>query len=314
MLYQSFNSERKHLTSIEDLANSEVESLLAQGQIYRESLDKNQPVEQVLQGISIANLFFENSTRTRISFELAEKHLGGIVVNFAASNSSVSKGETLLDTVLNIVAMGVQMVVIRHQSVGAPHFLAQKVNANIINAGDGTHEHPTQALLDALTLKQHFGDFKGLRVAIVGDILHSRVARSNVLLLNKLGVSVRFCGPPTLLPPSLTTIGAEVSYSLEDSLEWADAVITLRIQAERQNTGLLSSLADYANLYQINEQCLSKLSKIPIILHPGPINHGVEISNTLMDSTHTLILDQVTNGVAMRMAILNFLNYTKNNN
>ena len=304
---QQDTSSYRHLTGIESLSVSEIEYLLNKGDCYRKLIDNKGFIEKTLTNTSIANLFFENSTRTRISFELAEKRLGAIVVNFSASNSSVAKGESLLDTVRNIVAMGVEMVVIRHQSTGVPHFLAKETDAHIVNAGDGTHEHPTQALLDALTLRRHFGNLSGLRVAIIGDILHSRVARSNALLLNKLGIKIRFCGPPVLLPDSFADLGVEISYSLDETLFWADAVMMLRIQQERQDANILPSLADYITQYQVNETRLSKLSKKIAVLHPGPINQGVELTNEVVNSSQSLIFEQVTNGLAIRMAVLDYL-------
>jgi aspartate carbamoyltransferase catalytic subunit len=257
--------------------------------------------------LTIANLFFENSTRTRISFELAEKRLSADVVNFSAASSSLKKGETLLDTVNNILSMKVDMVVMRHPAPGACVFLANHINVPIINAGDGTHEHPTQALLDAFSIQERLGDLAGKKIAIIGDILHSRVALSNILCLKKLGAEVEVCGPPTLIPNYISSLGVSVSYSLENTLKWCDAANVLRIQLERQNTRYFPSLREYATYYGVNKQVLSKVNKDLIILHPGPINRGVEITSEVADSPNAIILDQVENGVAVRMAVLYLL-------
>lgn len=269
----------------------------------------NRPIKKVpsLRDITIANLFFENSTRTRISFELAEKRLSADVVNFSASSSSVKKGETLLDTVNNILAMKVDMVVMRHPMPGAHVFLSKHIDAQIINAGDGTHEHPTQALLDCFSLREKFGELKGLKVVIVGDITHSRVALSNILALQKLGANVRVCGPPTLIPRHLHELGVEVSHDLLDSLRWCDAANMLRIQLERQDIKYFPTLREYAMLYGLNQAMLEKVGKELVILHPGPINRGIEITSEVADSDQAIILDQVQNGVAVRMAVLYLL-------
>jgi aspartate carbamoyltransferase catalytic subunit len=254
--------------------------------------------------------FFENSTRTRLSFELAEKRLSADVVNFAAGNSSVKKGETLTDTVNNILAMKVDMVVMRHPHPGAPQFLANKIDTSIINAGDGTHEHPTQALLDAFSLKQKLGDLAGVNVAIIGDIRHSRVAISNILCLRKLGANVRVCGPKTLIPKHIASMGVEVSHNLDTTLQWCDVANMLRIQMERQDENSVPyfpSIREYAMEFGLNKQRLDALSKPIKIMHPGPINRGVEITSDVADSEHSIILEQVENGVAVRMAVLYLL-------
>jgi len=260
-----------------------------------------------LRGVTVANLFFENSTRTRISFELAEKRLSADVVNFSASASSVKKGETLLDTVNNILAMKVDMLVIRHPSPGTPHFLSQHIDANIINAGDGTHEHPTQALLDCFSLQEKLGSLKGKKIAIVGDIMHSRVALSNIFCLQKLGAEVTVCGPPTLMPKPIHLLNVEVSYNLNETLQWCDAANILRIQLERQDTQYFPSLREYALFFGVDKALLNSLQKEIVIMHPGPMNRGVEISSGVADSEHSIILQQVEHGVAIRMAVLYLL-------
>ena len=269
----------------------------------------NRPIKKVpsLRDITIANVFFENSTRTRISFELAQKRLSADVVNFSASNSSVSKGETLLDTVNNILAMKVDMIVMRHSSAGAPHFLAKHIKAAIINAGDGTHEHPTQALLDTFSIKEKLGEIEGKKVAIIGDISHSRVALSNIFALQKLGAEVMLCGMPTLIPKFINQLGVKVSYNLRETLEWCDVANVLRIQLERQDVKNIPSLREYSLYYGINKELLDSLNKEIVIMHPGPINRGVEIDSDVADSEHSIILNQVENGVAIRMAVLYLL-------
>ena len=257
-----------------------------------------------MRDVTVANLFFENSTRTRISFELAEKRLSADVVNFSASSSSVKKGETLLDTVNNILSMKVDMVVMRHPAPGAPHFLSHHIPANIINAGDGTHEHPTQALLDAYSIREQLGDFAGKKIAIFGDILHSRVALSNIFCLKKLGAEVKVCGPPTLIPKYIDQLGVSVEYSVLEALKWCDVANILRIQLERQDIKYLPSLREYAQYFGINKTLLDQLDKPIIVMHPGPINRGTEITSDVADSEHSIILQQVENGVAVRMAIL----------
>jgi aspartate carbamoyltransferase catalytic subunit len=260
-----------------------------------------------LRDITIANLFFENSTRTKISFELAEKRLSADVVNFSASSSSVKKGETLLDTVNNILSMKVDMVVLRHPVQGAPHFLASKIDANVINAGDGAHEHPTQALLDSYSILKKHSSLKGLNVSIIGDIKHSRVAMSNIFCLQKLGANVKVCGPPTLIPKEIKSLGIDVEYDVDKALKWCDVANVLRIQFERQDVKYIPSLREYATYYGITLDRLHKLKKQITIMHPGPINRGVELTSDVADSDHSIILDQVENGVAIRMAVLYLL-------
>jgi len=264
-----------------------------------------------LRDTTVVNLFFENSTRTRISFELAEKRLSADTINFAASSSSVSKGETLIDTVNNILAMKVDMVVMRHPAPGAPMFLAKHVDTQIINAGDGTHEHPTQALLDAYSIREKLGAVKGKKVAIIGDIRHSRVALSNIFCLQKLGAEVMLVGPPTLMPTFIESLGVKVEYDINRALEWCDVANVLRIQLERQDIKYIPSLREYSMYYGINRRMLEKLKKEIIIMHPGPINRGVEISSDAADSGHSIILNQVENGVAIRMAVLYLLSGRK---
>lgn len=297
----------KHLLGIKSVTAEDIQLILETADNFKEVL--NRPIKKVpsLRDITIANLFFENSTRTRISFELAEKRLSADVVNFSASASSVKKGETLLDTVNNILAMKVDMIVMRHPMPGAPVFLSRHIPAQIINAGDGTHEHPTQALLDAFSLREKFGELKGLNVAIVGDIKHSRVALSNIFLLKKMGAEVTVCGPPTLIPKHIESLGVKVNYNLKETLQWADAANMLRIQLERQDIKYFPSLRDYSLQFQLNEEMLASLGKKLTIMHPGPINRGVEITSEVADSEDAIILDQVENGVAVRMAILYLL-------
>ncbi|HPH47366.1 MAG TPA: aspartate carbamoyltransferase catalytic subunit, partial [Chryseolinea sp.] len=269
----------------------------------------NRPIKKVpsLRDVTIANVFFENSTRTRLSFELAQKRLSADVVNFSASNSSVKKGETLLDTVNNILAMKVDMIVMRHASPGAAHYLSKHINANIVNAGDGTHEHPTQALLDAFSIREKLGSVSGKKVAIIGDILHSRVALSNIFALKKLGAKVMVCGPPTLLPKFIGQLGVEVEFDVHKALQWCDVANVLRIQLERQHIKYFPSLREYSLYYGITKKILDSLKKPIVIMHPGPINRGVELSSDAADSSHSIILDQVENGVAVRMAVLYLL-------
>ena len=300
----------RHVLGIKYLTPEDVQLILDTAVQFKEVI--NRPIKKVpsLRDVTIANLFFENSTRTRISFELAEKRLSADVVNFSASSSSVKKGETLLDTVNNILSMKVDMVVMRHPAPGAAFFLSKHIPANIINAGDGTHEHPTQALLDAYSIRERVGDLKGKKIAIIGDILHSRVALSNVFCLLKLGAKVRVCGPPTLIPRHIYRLGVEVSYDLRDTLQWCDVANVLRIQLERQNIKYFPSLREYTRFFGIDRQILESLDKEIVIMHPGPINRGVELAGDVADSGQSIILDQVENGVAVRMAIL-FLLATK---
>jgi aspartate carbamoyltransferase catalytic subunit len=297
----------RHLLGIKYITREDIETIFQTTDEFKEVLGRSIKSVPSLRGITVANLFFENSTRTRISFELAEKRLSADIINFSASGSSVKKGETLLDTVNNILAMKVDMIVIRHSDPGVPVFLSRKVKANILNAGDGAHEHPTQALLDCYSLRGKFNTLKGLNVAIVGDILHSRVALSNIFALKKLGANVKLCGPPTLMPRYIHTLGVEVETDLMKTLRWADAVNMLRIQLERQNIKYFPSLREYSMLYGLDREKLESLNKPLVILHPGPINRGVEITSDVADSPQSLILDQVENGVAVRMACLYLL-------
>ncbi|MBX7243726.1 MAG: aspartate carbamoyltransferase catalytic subunit [Bacteroidia bacterium] len=296
-----------HLLGIKYISEENINDIFQAAENFKEVIHR--PIKKVpsLRDMTIANLFFENSTRTRISFELAEKRLSADVINFSASGSSVKKGETLLDTVNNILAMQVDMIVIRHSVPGAPVYLSKHIKAHIINAGDGTHEHPTQALLDGFSLKEKFGTLKGLNVAIVGDILHSRVALSNIFALKKCGANVRLCGPPTLIPAHITELGVTVSHNLRETLEWCDAVNMLRIQMERQNIRYFPSLREYSMQYGLTLPLLESLKKEIVILHPGPINRGVEISGEVADCSNSIILNQVENGVAVRMAVLYLL-------
>jgi len=304
----------RHLLGIKDLTQSDISLLLDTAKQFKEVLQR--PVKKVpsLRDITIVNLFYENSTRTRISFELAQKRLSADVINFSASGSSVSKGETLLDTVNNILSMKVDMVVMRHSASGAPHFLAKHIPAAIINAGDGINEHPTQALLDGFSMVEVFGSLRGLKVAIIGDIMHSRVAQSNIHLLNKMGAEVVVCGPPTLIPKYITeAFGVRVEYDVEKALQWCDVANVLRIQLERQNQVLFSSLREYNLAYGINRERLDKIGKKVTIMHPGPINRGVELDSDVADSDNSIILRQVENGVAVRMAALYLLSGSGNN-
>lgn len=298
----------KHLLGIKDLTPGDIQLILSTAARFKEVLQR--PVKKVpsLRDVTVVNLFFENSTRTRISFELAEKRLSADVLNFTASSSSAAKGETLLDTVNNILSMKVDMVVMRHSASGAPHFLAQHIPAAIINAGDGINEHPTQALLDALSMQEKFGKLEGLKVAIIGDIMHSRVALSNMFLLRKMGAEVTVTGPPTLIPPHLAeALDVRVEYDLVKALRWCDVANVLRIQLERQNQPLFSSLREYNLFYGIRREVLRKLDKEIVIMHPGPINRGVELDSDIADGPHSIILQQVENGVAVRMAALYLL-------
>ncbi len=293
-----------HLLGIKNLTKNDIDLILSTAQNFKEVI--NRPIKKVpsLRDITIANLFFENSTRTRLSFELAQKRLSADTINFSASNSSVKKGETLIDTVNNILAMKVDMIVMRHASAGAAVFLSKKVNAKIINAGDGAHEHPTQALLDAFSIQEKLGDLKGKKIVIVGDILHSRVALSNIFCLQKLGAIVKVCGPLTLIPKHITSLGVEVELDLKKALEWCDVANMLRIQLERQDIKFFPSLREYSMLYGLDKEMLDSVSKKIIIMHPGPIKRGVEITSDVADSKQSIILEQVENGVAVRMAVM----------
>jgi len=298
---------RKDLLGLEDLAPEEIVSILDTARTFREVLDRPIPKVPSLRGLTAANLFFESSTRTRLSFELAEKRLSADTVNFQTSGSSVSKGESLKDTARNIEAMGIHLVVIRHQSSGAPHYLARNLDAGVINAGDGTHEHPTQGLLDIFTIRERRGKVAGLRVAIIGDIAHSRVARSNIWGLTKLGASVTIAGPSTMMPMEVERFGIKVAKSVEEAIEGADVVNILRIQLERQRSTLYSSLREYARVYGITSARLKGAKPDVTVMHPGPMNRGVEIAQDVADGEHSVILEQVTNGVAVRMAVLYLL-------
>jgi len=299
----------KHLLGTKDLTLQDVELIFSQADEFKEVLSR--PIKKVpsLRDITVANIFFENSTRTRLSFELAQKRLSADIVNFAAASSSVKKGETLIDTVNNILAMKVDMVVMRHSSPGAAMFLSQHINASIVNAGDGTHEHPTQALLDAYSIREKLGDVKGKKVAIVGDITHSRVALSNIHLLKTLGAEVMLCGPTTLIPKHIESLGVQVEHNLNAALEWCDVANMLRIQLERQDVDVryFPSLREYTLQYGLNKKILDSLSKKIVVMHPGPINRGVEITSDVADSNQSIILQQVENGVAIRMAVIYLL-------
>ena len=297
----------KHLLDIKNLESEDIQLILDTAKEFKEVL--NRPIKKVptLRDITIANLFFENSTRTKLSFELAEKRLSADVVNFSAGSSSVSKGETLIDTVNNILSMKVDMVVMRHARPGAAQFLSQHVDASIINAGDGRHEHPTQALLDAFSIREKLGTLQGMKIAIVGDIVHSRVALSNVLLLKKMGAEVMVCGPTTLIPKFIDTLGVRVEHNLQIAIEWCDVANMLRVQHERQDLKYFPSIAEYRAQYGLTMEHLDGLNKPILVMHPGPINRGVEITSEVADSEHSIILEQVENGVAVRMAVLYLL-------
>lgn len=296
-----------HLVGIKQISKADIQLIFETADHFKDVI--NRPIKKVpsLRDITIANLFFENSTRTRISFELAEKRLSADTINFSASSSSVKKGETLIDTVNNILSMKVDMVVMRHPEPGAAVFLSKHVDSRIINAGDGTHEHPSQALLDTYSIREKLGEVENKKVLILGDVIHSRVALSNIFALKKLGAEVMVCGPPTLIPKHIEKLGAKVEYDLKKALNWCDVVITLRIQLERQNEKLFPSLREYAMIYGLNKDLLDNLNKEILVMHPGPINRGVEITSDVADSKQAIILDQVENGVAIRMAILYLL-------
>lgn len=294
----------KHLLGIKELTAKDINLILHTAENFKEVI--NRPIKKVpsLRDITIANLFFENSTRTKLSFELAEKRLSADVVNFSSGSSSVKKGETLIDTVNNILAMKVDMVVMRHPNPGAAVFLSKHIDAKIINAGDGAHEHPTQALLDAFSIKEKLGTIKGKKIAIIGDILHSRVALSNIFCLQKLGAEVMVCGPTTLMPKYIHSLGVKVEHNLRKALEWCDVANMLRIQLERQDIKYFPSLREYTMLFGLNKEILDSLSQKIVVMHPGPINRGVEITSDVADSAQSIILEQVENGVAVRMAVL----------
>ena len=301
------NLSVEHLTGIRDLTTEDIDLIFKTADSFKDVI--NRPIKKVpsLRDITIANLFFENSTRTRLSFELAEKRLSADVVNFSASSSSVKKGETLVDTVNNILSMKVDMVVMRHPNPGAAKFLSDRIGARVINAGDGTHEHPTQGLLDAYSIRERLGEVKGKKVVIVGDILHSRVALSNIYCLQKLGAEVMVCGPTTLIPKYINELGVKVSHNLREALNWCDVANMLRIQLERQEIKYFPSLREYSMLFGLNKALLDSLDKKIIIMHPGPINRGVEITSDVADSDQSIILNQVENGVAIRMAVIYLL-------
>ena len=296
-----------HLLGIKNLSLDDIKLIFDVAGKFKEVI--NRPIKKVptLRDITVANLFFENSTRTKLSFELAEKRLSAEVINFSLSGSSLSKGETLVDTVNNILAMKVDIVVIRHPDAGAASFLSENIKASVINAGDGSHEHPTQALLDSFSISEKIGDIKGKNILLLGDIKHSRVALSNIFCLQKLGANVRVCGPPTLIPKNISDLGVEVSFDIKDSLNWCDVVNVLRIQLERQDLKFFPSLREYTMVYGINKDLIKQINKDILILHPGPINRGVEITSDLADSHQSIILNQVENGVAIRMAVLYLL-------
>jgi aspartate carbamoyltransferase catalytic subunit len=303
--------QSRNLLGLEGVSQEDITLILDTAESFKEVLGR--PIKKIppLQGKTIVNLFFENSTRTRISFELAERRLSADVLNFAAGGSSVSKGETLKDTARNIEAMKIDMVVIRHSSTGAPHFLSRVVKANVVNAGDGQHEHPTQALLDMMTLREKHGTLKGLHVCIVGDILHSRVARSNIFGLKTMGAEVSVCGPATLMPRYIEDMGVKVFYRLEDVIPHVDALNVLRIQLERQKSGLFPSLREYHRYFGVTKEKVDRAPKPITIMHPGPINRDVELSSDLADGEHSVILEQVTNGEAVRMSVLYLLGTSK---
>ena len=294
----------KHLLGIQEISAVEITELLGLAARFKEVLAR--PLKKVpsLRDVTVANIFFENSTRTRLSFELAERRLSADVLNFSAAQSSVKKGETLVDTVKNILAMKVDLVVMRHASAGAPHFLARHINVPVVNAGDGTHEHPTQALLDAFSIQEKLGSLAGRRVAIIGDILHSRVALSNIFCLTKMGAEVLVCGPPTLIPRYIQSLGVRVETDVRKALAWCEVANVLRIQLERQQTKYFPSLREYSLYYGITRPMLDELDHPIVLMHPGPINRGVELTSEAADSHHSIILDQVENGVAVRMAVL----------
>ncbi len=302
----------RHLLGIKNLSSEDIQLIFEHTDSFKEVI--NRPIKKVpsLRDVTIANLFFENSTRTRISFELAEKRLSADTINFSASSSSVQKGETLLDTVKNILSMKVDIVVLRHPAEGAPTFLSRHIPAHIVNAGDGTHEHPTQALLDTYSLYEKWGTLKGKKVAIIGDILHSRVALSNIFCLKKLGAEVMVCGPPTLIPMHIEQLGVYSTYDLRTALDWCDAANVLRIQLERQEGKYFPSLREYTRFYGVNRSILESVNKEVVIMHPGPINRGIEINSDVADAENSIILDQVENGVAVRMSVLYLLAARKN--
>ena len=302
---------KKDLLGIKDLSIEEIDLIFETADRFKEVLQR--PIKKVpsLRHMTIANVFFENSTRTKLSFELAQKRLSADIINFSSSASSVKKGESLLDTINNILVMKVDMIVMRHPNPGAPHFVAKNINASVINAGDGAHEHPTQALLDSYTIKEKLGKIKNKKIAIIGDISHSRVAISNIYALQKLGAQIMLCGPSTLIPKHISSLNVLIENNIENALKWCDVANVLRIQLERQGSNNFPSLREYSQYFGINKKLLDKINRDIIIMHPGPINRGVEISSDIADSNNSLILDQVENGVAIRMAIMYLLSLNK---
>lgn len=301
----------KDLLGIRNLSVEEIKLIFDTADKFKEVL--NRPIKKVpsLRHLTIANVFFENSTRTKLSFELAQKRLSADIINFSSSVSSVKKGESLLDTINNILVMKVDMIVMRHPNPGAPHFVAKNINASVVNAGDGTHEHPTQALLDSYTIKKKLGKIKNKKIAIIGDISHSRVAISNIYALQKLGAKVMLCGPSTLIPKYISSMGVQIENNIENALKWCDVANVLRIQLERQKDKFFPSLREYSLYYGINKKLLEKINKDIVIMHPGPINRGVELNSDVADSNNSIILDQVENGVAIRMAVMYLLSLNK---
>lgn len=297
----------EHLIGTEHLTRQDIELIFKKADRFKKRINSANKKGTELNGITVANVFFENSTRTKTSFELAEKRLGADTISFTASSSSVKKGETLIDTVNNLLAMKVDMIVMRHPSPGAPKFLSEHINARIVNAGDGTHEHPTQALLDSYSIREKLGTVEGKKVVIVGDITYSRVALSNIFALQKLGAEVMVCGPTTLVPKHISELGVKVEHNLDAALQWCDVANMLRIQLERQDVSYFPSLREYSALFGLDEQRFNRLKKEIVIMHPGPINRGVELSSDMADSTSSIILDQVENGVAIRMAVISLL-------
>lgn len=301
----------KDLLGIRNLSVEEIKLIFDTADKFKEVL--NRPIKKVpsLRHLTIANVFFENSTRTKLSFELAQKRLSADIINFSSSVSSVKKGESLLDTINNILVMKVDMIVMRHPNPGAPHFVAKNIDASVLNAGDGTHEHPTQALLDSYTIREKLGKIKNKKIAIIGDIAHSRVAISNIYALQKLGAKVMLCGPSTLIPKYISSMGVQIENNIENALKWCDVANILRIQLERQKDKFFPSLREYSLYYGINKKLLEKINKDIVIMHPGPINRGVELNSDVADSNNSIILDQVENGVAIRMAVMYLLSLNK---
>ena len=305
------NLKSKDLLGTRDLSIDEINLIFETAKKFKEVLSR--PIKKVptLRHLTIANIFFENSTRTKLSFELAQKRLSADIINFSSSSSSINKGESLLDTINNILVMKVDMIVVRHPNPGAPHFISKNIKVPIINAGDGTNEHPTQALLDSFSIIEKLGSIKNKKISIIGDILHSRVAISNIHLLSKLGAKIMLCGPSTLIPRFIKNMGLNVTNDIKEALEWCDVANILRIQLERQNQVYFPSIREYSQYFGVNHKLLRELNKELIIMHPGPINRGVEINSDVVDSKNSIILDQVENGVAIRMAIMYLLSFYK---